>query len=95
MMASNAQRTFGISELLETIRDFPVERKVEHCGAEFAAAPFDFYAECPRCGTRLKLRSFSATLEIEDVFDALFEWMNQPGALESARRRQMALAEED
>jgi hypothetical protein len=54
-----------------------------------------YYVDCPRCGSRIKVRSFSAGGEIEDVFDAVFEWMNQPTAQEVARRRQMALKEED
>jgi hypothetical protein len=86
---------FDISEgLLEVIRAFPVQRAVEHCGARFIAAPFDFYADCPRCGARIKVRSFSGVAEIEDVFDAVFEWMNRPKAQDEARRRQMVLKEE-
>jgi hypothetical protein len=82
-------------ELLEAIRSFPVLREVDHCGARFKASPFDFYADCPRCGAHIKVRSFSALGEIEDVFDAVFEWMNQPMAEEEARRRQMALKEDE
>jgi hypothetical protein len=81
-------------DLLEAIRTFPVNREVEHCEGRIALSPFDFYAECPRCGQRIKVRSFSAVAEIEDVFDAVFEWMNQPGAQEAARLRQTALREE-
>src|SRR5947207_3183708 len=88
--------SFEVSEeLLEAIRTFPVQREVEHCGDRFTAGPFDFYVDCPRCGVRIKVRSFSAGGEIEDVFDAVFEWMNRPMALDEARRRQMALKEED
>jgi hypothetical protein len=95
-MALNVYSTFGISEeLLEAIRAFPLERKVEHCSVEFTASPLDIYAECPRCGTRLKLRSFSAAPEIEDIFDAVLEWSNRPGAQESARRRQIALGDDE
>jgi hypothetical protein len=95
-MALNVHSTFGISEeLLEAIRAFPLERKVEHCGVEFTASPLDLYGVCPHCGIRLKLRSFSAVPEIEDVIDAVLEWTNQPGAQESARRRQVALADEE
>jgi hypothetical protein len=82
-------------ELLEAIRTFPVQREVEHCGVNMKVAPFDFYADCPRCGARIKVRSFSAGGEIEDVFDAVFEWMNQPKAEEEARRRQMVLKEDE
>lgn len=80
---------------LEAIRSFPTRREVEHCGVKIVVSPFEFYATCPRCRTRLKLRSFSAHAEIEDLFDAVFEWMKQPEAEEVVRRRQTALAAED
>ncbi len=73
---------------MEALRSFPCEREVKHCGVKIVASPFDFYATCPRCGARMKLRSFSAAHEVEDVFDAVFEWMNQPGAAELVRRKQ-------
>ncbi len=81
-------------ELLEAIRSFPPQREVEHCGSRIVTSNFDFYADCPQCGSRIKVRSFSATGEVEDVFDAVFEWMNQPTAQDAARRRQAALEEE-
>ena len=83
-------------ELIDAIRAFPLQRTVEHCGARFAVSPFEFYAECPSCGARIKVRSFSATAEIEDVFDAVFEWMSAPAAQElAARRREAILADKD
>ena len=95
-MDLKSQAALGITpDLLEAIRSFPAEREVEHCGVRFKTSPFEFYAECPRCGTRMKLRSFSGVGEIEDVFDAVFEWMNQPVAEEAARRRRLALEDED
>jgi hypothetical protein len=80
------------STLLEAIRCFPAAREVEHCGRKINVSPFDFYTTCPQCGCRMKLRAFSANHEIEDVFDAVFEWMNQPGAREVALQRQRAIA---
>jgi hypothetical protein len=80
--------------LVEAIQSFPVQREVEHCGIRMAVAPFDIYTECRQCGSRIKVRSFSAATEIEDVFDAVFEWMNQPMAREAARRRQETLAQD-
>ncbi len=85
----------AISEaLIEAIRSFPAHRDVEHCGVHFEADPFGVYATCPRCGARIKLRSYSGTTEIEDVFDAVFGWMAQPGAADAAKRRQVALMED-
>ncbi len=79
-------------ELLDAIAAFPLSREVEHCGARFAVSPFEVYARCPQCGTRLKVRSFAAVPEIEDVFDAVFAWMNRPGAADVARNRQSEIA---
>jgi transcription elongation factor Elf1 len=76
------------SKLIDAIRSFPLQREVEHCSSKFVVSPFQFYAVCPHCGVRIKLRSFSAVPEIEDVFDAVFEWMSQPGAGELAKQRQ-------
>lgn len=76
------------SELLDAIRSFPLKREVEHCGQRFDVSPFNVYATCPKCGSQLKTRSFSGGPELEDVFDAVFEWMNQPAAAELVRKRQ-------
>jgi hypothetical protein len=80
--------------LPDAIAAFPLTRKVTHCGAVFAVSPFDIYAICPVCKARLKVRAFSAGMEIEDVFDAVFTWLNQPGAKEIAQRRQQQIAED-
>lgn len=82
------------SGLLDAIASFPITRTVTHCEAVIQLSPFVFYAACPVCGDRLKVRSFAAVPEVEDVFDAVFAWMNQPGAAEIARRRQQAIADD-
>ncbi len=79
------------ASLLEEIRTFPVKREIEHCSHTICVSPFDFYAECPQCHVRIKIRSFAGAPEMEDIFDAVFTWMNQPGAEEIARRRQQAI----
>jgi hypothetical protein len=79
------------SDLIESIKAFPLFREVTHCGVTFRVSPFNFYADCPRCGSHIKMRSFAAVPELEDVFDAVFEWMSQPGAEELVRRRQQVL----
>jgi hypothetical protein len=82
-------------ELVEAIRSLPVERPVEHCGAHWSVSPFDIYAKCPHCGASIKVRSFSGGAEIEDVFDAVFEWMNRAGAEEVVRQRRETLKADD
>lgn len=81
-------------DLLEAVETFPLHREVRHCGETFQISPFDIYADCPRCGTRIKVRSFAGGVEVEDLFDAVFAWMNQPGAEELARRRQDVLQQD-
>ncbi len=83
------------SELIDAIRSLPVLRETKHCNTTFSVSAFDFYAHCPDCGARIKLRSFSALPEIEDVFDAVFEWMNNPEAQQLATRRQQLIAEDE
>jgi hypothetical protein len=78
--------------LLDAIATFPLKREVMHCGQSFEVSPFDIYATCPVCKTRFKVRAFGAVSEIEDVFDAVFGWMNQPGAAEIVRERQREIA---
>jgi hypothetical protein len=82
------------SQLIEMIQAFPSEREVEHCGARFRVSPFDFYFVCPHCQQRIKLRGFSGTTEIEDIFDAVFEWMNRPETQPHVQRRRQELADE-
>jgi hypothetical protein len=83
------------SDLVEAIRSFPHERIVEHCGANWSVSPFEIYASCPHCGTTIKVRSFSGAAEVEDVFDAVFEWMNQPGAEALIRQRRQQIADDE
>lgn len=76
----------------DAIRSFPVNREVSHCGIVFTTSPFAVYGTCPTCQKRIKLRSFSGAPEIEDVFDAVFEWMHQPVAEEYVRMRLAEIA---
>jgi hypothetical protein len=80
--------------LVEAIATFPVQREVRHCGQTFHVSPFAIYAACPHCGARVKVRSFSAGTELEDVFDAVFAWMTQAGAAEAVLARQQAIQDD-
>lgn len=82
-------------ELLDRIASFPTRREVTHCGTTFTASPFDIYATCPTCGTRIKVRAFSGNAEVEDVFDAVFAWMNRPEARAIAEHRRKAVEDDE
>jgi hypothetical protein len=87
-MSTDIARTTEIPyDLIEAIQSFPQERQVEHCGERFAVPALDIYAVCPKCRTQIKVRSFGAAAELEDVFDAVLEWMTDPIARKSAESR--------
>ena len=95
-MANLTHKTiWADAELIEAIGSFPLAKEIDHCGSVFSVNPFEFNATCPTCGAEIKLRSFSALYELEDVFDAVFQWLRQPGALALAQRRQQELADEE
>src|ERR1700683_1150334 len=81
-------------DLIGAIKTLPHHRDVRHCGAAFGVSPFDIYATCPHCGQQVKVRSFSAAAELEDVFDAVFEWMLHEGGEHLARQRQKAIRDD-
>lgn len=95
-MATDVVRSLDIpADLIDAVRNFPTHRNVTHCGSTFSVPPFEHYANCPQCGERFKLRSFSAHQEIEDVFDAVFEWMNDPKAEAIAQERRRVIQQDD
>lgn len=78
----------SLTAAVDAVRSFPAERSVSHCGQTFNVSPFAFYGTCPVCGVRFKLRSFAGVSEVEDLFDAVFEWMGQsPSAAAHAQAR--------
>jgi len=85
---------FVSETLIEKIKEFPVSKVLTHCDVEFAASPFDNYANCPECGTKIKLRGFSGDSELEDLFDAFFVWLMKPGSLEQLERRREQINED-
>jgi hypothetical protein len=93
MMTPNKTTEIPLThDLVEAIGSFPVQRDVFHSGTTFQVSPLDIYTSCPVCKTRIKVRSFSASPEMEDVLDAVIAWMLQPGAEEVVRRRQAEMA---
>ena len=85
---------FVSEDLIETVKSFPTIREVVHCDSAFYVSPFDFYGVCPKCALKIKIRSFSNLPEIEDLFDAVFEWLLKPGAKEIFSNRQKEILED-
>ncbi|MFO0808010.1 MAG: hypothetical protein U0746_05265 [Gemmataceae bacterium] len=93
MAELNATAVSVPAELLDAIKSLPLYRDVTHCGETVRVGPFDLYATCPACGQRVKVRAFSASPDVEDVFDAVFGWM-AAGGDGIARRRVEAIRED-
>ena len=79
------------SGLIEQIKRFQGSRSVEHCGNTFRVPSFEFNVRCPLCDVEIKVRAFSAVTEIEDVFDAVFEWLLDPTNKEVAEKRMLEI----
>lgn len=82
------------SDLIEALRAFPSERDIEHCGQRFPVSTFAFYATCPTCNSRIKVRGMSSHAELPDLLDAAFEWIARPENVAAARQRQQELADD-
>ncbi len=89
-----SQSSDAYSTVIEEIDQFPVDREVIHCGQTSHISPFAIYATCPVCQAKIKVRSFAAVTELEDVFEAVFRWMNRPGAADHAQEHLQLLAED-
>ena len=72
-MANLTHKTiWADAELIEAIGSFPLAKEIDHCGSVFSVNPFEFNATCPTCGAEIKLRSFSALYELEEICDNVF-----------------------
>ena len=80
--------------LVDLIKGTPVYRRVAHCNTSFEVPFFDIYADCPKCNARVKVRSLSACEDVEDVFDAVFQWSLKPGAAEVMKKRVQEIADD-
>ena len=80
--------------LTDALRELPAAREVEHCGHRFVVNPLSIYATCPHCNAEIKVRSFAAVEELEDVIDAVLTWMNHPTAAHAVEQRAAELREE-
>lgn len=94
-MNTNISRATVPSGLADALREFPTSRNVEHCGKRFTVNPLTIYAQCPQCHAKIKVRSFSAVEELEDVIDAVLQWMNNPAAAHAAEQRAAELREDE
>jgi len=96
MHVNRRDQAEGLSrKLLEYIRGLSEFREVLHCGRTFEVSPFEIYAVCPVCSMRIKVRATSAETEIEDVFDAVFAWLDRPGRVALMEQRQKQIREDE
>jgi hypothetical protein len=92
MSLETASKVEVSPELVEAVRTFPIRRQVRHCGTSFEVDALSIYATCPACKTKIKLRAYSAAPDLEDLIDAVLEWMTQPAAKAVAEARMKKIA---
>ena len=78
---------FVSDELITQIEKFPVSKTITHCDVPIEVSPLDFYATCPRCQVKTKLRSFGGGAALEELFDAVIAWSMKPGGLAVIEKR--------
>jgi hypothetical protein len=69
-------------------------RHVAHCGVTKRISTFDIYYECDVCGEEIKVRSMSGVEDIDDVFDAVFQWALDPDAAKVMAARQAEIRDD-
>lgn len=47
------------------------------CGTENTISTLDFYSNCPKCGKKVKHRSFGADKEIADIICLVRRWLKE------------------
>ena len=73
---------------IEQIRTLPKTRPFTCCGRTTNVSILQIYGQCPECGQNVKMRRLgSVGSEIEDVIDAVLEWMGTGKDFEMAMRR--------
>src|SRR5262245_61379173 len=87
----------SIEHVIEKIENLPHERTFvcTNCGQRGTASILSIHVNCERCSKRLKLRGYgSIGIEIEDVVDAVLEWMGTGARLEAVMRRKLEIDRE-
>jgi hypothetical protein len=65
------------------------------CGQRQQVYTLTVHSHCERCSTPVKLRCYAATLEIEDVIDAVLGWLGEGMEFEQAMERKRLIDSED
>ena len=85
------------SDIIQRIENLEHFRQVKcpACKEKQRFYILDIHGSCSTCGTKLKLRGLgSIGTEIEDVIDAVLEWMGEGKTLEVSLNRQRQIIEE-
>ena len=77
------------TDVVEAIAHLPHYREVEcrRCGHKRKEYALTIQSQCAYCGTPTKLRGYAALdSEIEDVIDAVLEWLGEGNELAQAMK---------
>jgi hypothetical protein len=82
---------------IEDIENLPHYREYvcPQCGYRQQVYVLTVQSHCERCHTPVKLRCFTAALEVEDIIDAVLVWMGKGTEFEQAMERKRLIDSED
>lgn len=74
---------YPLDYVYEFIEKFPKTRKFKHCQVEHEVSNLIMYTECSQCHTKVKLWSFGAPKEIQDIINLCERWLKEAGKIPS------------
>ena len=78
-----------MNEIIDEIKNLPAFSPIQcpKCGHEYEVSALLIQGECPNCNLYIKYRAFSAEKEIQDVIDAVLEWIGEGESFTAAMDR--------
>ena len=69
--------------IYDLIKRFPKTRSFKHCDKIYTVSNLKIYGHCSICLAKIKLRSFGAPKEIQDIILLAKEWLEEAGEIPS------------
>ena len=96
--AVQGQRSAGtMNDIIDEIKALPHFRDITcaDCDTSFRVHTLEIHANCPKCGATPKCRAFGGIgTEVQDVIDAVLEWMGEGESLDAVMSRHKMIMED-
>lgn len=74
---------YPLDYVYEIMEKFPKTRKFKHCLVEQEVSSLHMYTNCIQCQTKVKLWSFGAPKEMQDILLLAKRWLIEAGEIPS------------